>query len=394
MQEIDQPKSTNHPFPPIELLEKTDNVRPCISSDEIERNKESITKVLKYFEIPFKVITVQCGLAYSSYNITLAPPAHVTKLLELERYISLLLRHLGRNRITIPLSGKIAFSIDIVNKNPQTLSLRYLIETEEFQNSEAELPIALGVTIDGHPIIADLCKMPQLLIGGACMQGTTTLLHSIILSLLYKKSQSELKFVIMDTSRHAFSIYKKLTNSYLAELTNLESDIITDTKLMVNALNHLRDEMDRRYDLLKSTHCRDINDYNAAITAELRLPFIVVIIDDYGEFVLTENENIELSINLLAQMGRAVGIHLIISTQIFNYRVITGCLKANFPSQIAFRVYTSIDSRTLLDQNGAKSLNGNGDMLFSYGGELLRLQGALVQPEEIERVVNFIENTY
>ncbi|MBR4136077.1 MAG: DNA translocase FtsK [Bacteroidales bacterium] len=392
MQEIDQPKSTNHPFPPIDLLEKIDNVQPCVSSEEIERNKKSITKVLKYFEIPFKEITVQCGLAYSSYNITLAPPARMTKLLKLERYISLLLRHLGRNRITIPLPGKIAFGIDIVNKNPQTLSLRSLIETEAFQNSEAELPIALGVTIDGQPIITDLSKMPQLLIGGACMQGKTTLLHNIILSLLYKKCPSELKFVIMDPSRYAFSIYKKLTNSYLSELPNLESDIITDTKKMGNALNHISEEMDHRYELLRNTHSRNIQEYNTNVSDDKQLPYLVVVINLFDELTRAENGDAASTIHLLAQIGRAVGIHLIISTQVHDYSVITGWLKANFPSRIAFRVSTSIESRTILDESGAEELAGKGDMLFSHNGELLRLQGALVQPEEIERVVTYIEN--
>ena len=394
MQENNQQKSTIHPFPPLDLLEKIDNEQPCVSTEEIERNKKWITEVLKHFEIPVKEIAVQCGLAYSSYNITLVPPARPTKIFELEDDFELLLRYLGRNRITIPLPWKIAFGIEIVNKNPQTLSLRSLIDTEAFQNSEAALPIALGVTIDGKPVIADLCKMPQLLIGGACMQGKTTLLHNIILSLLYKKCPSELKFVIMDPSRYAFSIYKKLTNSYLSELPNLESDIITETKKMGNALNHLSEEMDHRYGLLRNTHSRNIQEYHTNVSDDKQLPYLVVVINLFDELTRAENGDAASTIHLLAQIGRAVGIHLIISTQVHDYSVITGWLKANFPSRIAFRVSTRIDSRTLLDQSGAESLYGKGDMLFSHGGELLRLQGALVQPEEIERVVNFIENTY
>jgi len=403
MKENDQPKPTSHSFPPIELLEKIDNEQPCVSSEEIERNKKWITTVLKHFEIPFTEIAVQCGLAYSSYNITLAPPARPTEIFELEDDFELLLRYLGRNRITIPLPWKIAFGIEVVNENPQTLSLRSLIETEAFQNSEAELPIALGVTIDGKPVIADLRTMPHLLMAGATGQGKSVCLNTIIVSLLYKKRPTELKFIMVDPKRVELSLYNAIGRHYLAKLPDSEEeDIVSDVEKAVRTLNSLCEEMDTRYDLLRQAQVRNIKEYNTKfISRQLSpehghryMPYIVVVVDEFADLIMTAGREVEQPIVRIAQIARVVGIHLIIATQRPAESIITGAIKANFPSRIAFRVGTSIDSRTILDQSGAESLNGKGDMLFSHGGELLRLQGALVQQEEIERVVNFIENTY
>lgn len=402
MKENDQPKPTNHSFPPIELLERIDNEQPCVSSEEIERNKKWITEVLKHFEIPFTEIAVQCGLAYSSYNITLAPPARPTEIFELEDDFELLLRYLGRNRITIPLPWKIAFGIEIVNGNPQTLSLRSLIETEAFQNSEAELPIALGVTIDGKPAIADLRTMPNLLMAGATGQGKSVCLNAIIVSLLFKKRPTELKFILVDPKRVELSLYNTIGRHYLAKLPDSEEAIVSDVEKAVRTLNSLREEMDTRYDLLRKAQVRNIKEYNTKyFSRQLNpehghryMPYIVVVIDEFADLMMTAGCEVEQPIVQIAQIASAVGIHLIIATQRPTESIITGAIKANFPSRIAFRVCTSVESRTLLDQGGAESLNGNGDMLFSHNGELLRLQGALVQPEEIERVVNFIENTY
>lgn len=403
MKENDQPKPTSHSFPPIELLEKIDNEQPCVSSEEIERNKKWITTVLKHFEIPFTEIAVQCGLAYSSYNITLAPPARPTEIFELEDDFELLLRYLGRNRITIPLPWKIAFGIEVVNENPQTLSLRSLIETEAFQNSEAELPIALGVTIDGKPVIADLRTMPHLLMAGATGQGKSVCLNTIIVSLLYKKRPTELKFIMVDPKRVELSLYNAIGRHYLAKLPDSEEeDIVSDVEKAVRTLNSLCEEMDTRYYLLRQAQVRNIKEYNTKfISRQLSpehghryMPYIVVVVDEFADLIMTAGREVEQPIVRIAQIARVVGIHLIIATQRPTVSIITGAIKANFPSRIAFRVGTSIDSRTILDQSGAEELAGNGDMLFSHNGELLRLQGALVQQEEIERVVNFIENTY
>lgn len=401
MQENNQPKSTIHPFPPIDLLEKIDNEQPYVTSEEIERNKKWITEVLKHFEIPFTEIAVQCGLAYSSYNITLAPPARPTEILELEDDFELLLRYLGRNRITIPLPGKIAFGIDIVNKNPQTLSLRSLIETEAFQNSEASLPIALGVTIDGQSITADLSKMPHLLMAGATGQGKSVCLNAIIVSLLYKKRPTELKFIMIDPKKVELSLYNAIGMHYFAKLPDSEETVVSDEKKVVRTLNSLSEEMNTRYDLLRQAQVRNIKEYNTKfISRQLNpehghryLPYIVVVIDEFADLIMTVGRKVEQPIVRIAQLASAVGIHLIIATQRPTVSIITGAIKANFPSRIAFRVSTRIESRTILDESGAEELAGKGDMLFSHNGELLRLQGALVQPEEIERVVNFIENT-
>lgn len=401
MQENNQPKSTIHPFPPIDLLEKIDNEQPYVTSEEIERNKKWITEVLKHFKIPFKEIVVQCGLAYSSYNITLAPPARPTKILELEDDFELLLRYLGRNRITIPLPWEIAFGIEIVNESPQTISLRSLIETETFQNSEAELPIALGVTKDGNPVIADLCKMSHLLMAGATGQGKSVCLNSIIVSLLYKKRPSELKFIMIDPKKVELSLYNAIGRHYLAKLPDSEEAVVADVKKAVHTLNSLCKEMDTRYDLLRQAKVRNRKEYNTKfISRQLNpehghryMPNIVVVIDEFADLIMTVGREVEQPIVRIAQFARAVGVHLIIATQRPTVSIITGAIKANFPSRIAFRVSTRIESRTILDESGAEELAGKGDMLFSHNGELLRLQGALVQPEEIERVVNFIENT-
>lgn len=394
---MQDPKITsNRPFPPICLLEKLENERPTVSQEEIEKVKTRIVEILEHFEIPFIDIEVRCGLAYTSYKIRVAPGTRVTKIMNLEEEFCCLLQDFGRTRLNVPLPYKIAFSLEITNANPQTVSLRTLIESDAFQKTEAELPVALGVNIDNEPVVVDLAKIHSLLIGSAVMQGKTVCIHNIILSLLYKKRPNELKFVIMDPMKYKFHIYNKLKNSYLACLPDLCPSIITETAQMENVLLVLLREMDRRYDLIRNAQTRNIKEYNATVANDSQLPNIVLIVDEFVELFLEAEERVETvcqTISNLAILGRAIGIHPIITTSRIDCSIIPWSFLCDFSAHIAFRVATGWESLLILHNKDATSLNSKGDMLLDIGNNPLRLQGALVTSEDIERVVEYVAQT-
>ena len=388
------PKITsNQPFPPECLLEKQENERPNVSQEEIEKVKTRIVESLEHFEIPFIDIEVQCGLAYTSYKIRVAHGTRVTKIMDLDEEFYWLLQDFGRARLNVPLPYNFAFSLEMTNVNPQTVSLRTLIESDAFQKTEAELPVALGVTIDNEPVVMDLVEMHSLLIGGAVMQGKTVCLHNIILSLLYRKRPNELKFVIIDPLKYKFHIYNELKNRYLANFPSLEPSVITEIAQMGNALQVLLREMDRRYNLIRNAQTRNIREYNASVAEDKQLPNIVLIVDEFVELFLEAEERVETvcqAISNLAILGRAIGIHPIITTSRIDCNIIPWSFLLDFSSHIAFRVATGWESLLILHNKDATSLNSKGDMLLDIGNNPLRLQGALVTSEEIERVVEYV----
>lgn len=391
---MQSPKITSiQPFPPVCLLEKMENERPNVSQEEIEKVKTRIAEILEHFEISFIDIEVQCGLAYTSYKIRVAHGTRVTKIMDLEEEFYWLLQDFGRARLNVPLPYNFAFSLEMTNVNPQTVTLRTLIESDAFQKTEAELPVALGVTIDNEPVVMDLVEMHSLLIGGAVMQGKTVCLHNIILSLLYKKRPNELKFVIIDPLKYKFHIYNELKNRYLANLPSLEPSVITEIAQMGNALQVLLREMDRRYDLIRNAQTRNIREYNASVAEDKQLPNIVLIVDEFVELFLEAEERVETvcqAISNLAILGRAIGIHPIITTSRIDCSIIPWSFLWEFSAHIAFRMATGWESLLILHKKDATSLNSKGDMLLDIGSNPLRLQGALVTSEDIERVVEYV----
>ena len=391
---MQSPKITSiQPFPPVCLLEKLENERPNVLQEEIEKVKTRIAEILEHFEISFIDIEVQCGLAYTSYKIRVAHGTRVTKIMDLEEEFYWLLQDFGRARLNVPLPYNFAFSLEMTNVNPQTVSLRTLIESDAFQKTEAELPVALGVTIDNEPVVMDLVEMHSLLIGGAVMQGKTVCLHNIILSLLYKKRPNELKFVIIDPLKYKFHIYNELKNRYLANLPSLEPSVITEIAQMGNALQVLLREMDRRYDLIRNAQTRNIREYNASVAEDKQLPNIVLIVDEFVELFLEAEERVETvcqAISNLAILGRAIGIHPIITTSRIDCSIIPWSFLWEFSAHIAFRMATGWESLLILHKKDATSLNSKGDMLLDIGSNPLRLQGALVTSEDIERVVEYV----
>ena len=387
----DKTNTSTQPFLPVCLLEKLENERPNVSQEEIEKVKTRIVKVLGHFKIRFIDIEVHCGLAYTSYKIRVADETRFAYILDLREDFYLLLEDLGRHRLIVPSLGELAFSIEMTNANPQTVSLRTLIESDAFQKTEAELPLPLGMTIDNEPVVVDLAEMHSLLIGGAVMQGKTVCLHNIILELLYRKRPNELKFVIMD-SLNKFHIYNKLKNSYLAILPNITPSIITEPAQMENALQSLQREMDRRYELIRNAKTRNITEYNATVDDDNQLPNIVLIVNDYVDLLLGAHERVGTVCRALADLallGRAIGIHPIITTS----RIVCPPwgFQCAFSAKIAFYTPTEFESRRIISLTDATCLNSQGDMLLDYHNNLLRLQGALVTHEEIERVVEYVE---
>lgn len=391
---MQSPKITSiQPFPHVCLLEKLEDERPNVSQEEIEKVKTRIAEILEHFEISFIDIEVQCGLAYTSYKIRVAHGTRVTKIMDLEEEFYWLLQDFGRARLNVPLPYNFAFSLEMTNVNPQTVSLRTLIESDAFQKTEAELPVALGVTIDNEPVVMDLVEMHSLLIGGAVMQGKTVCLHNIILSLLYKKRPNELKFVIIDPLKYKFHIYNELKNRYLANLPSLEPSVITEIAQMGNALQVLLREMDWRYDLIRNAQTRNIREYNASVAEDKQLPNIVLIVDEFVELFLEAEERVETvcqAISNLAILGRAIGIHPIITTSRIDCSIIPWSFLWEFSAHIAFRMATGWESLLILHKKDATSLNSKGDMLLDIGSNPLRLQGALVTSEDIERVVEYV----
>ncbi len=387
----------DYKFPTLDLLE--DRVQEAISlnKEELDRNKDQIINTLRSFGIEIKTITATVGPTVTLYEIVPQEGVRISKIRNLEDDIALNLAALGI-RIIAPIPGKGTIGIEVPNANKQIVSMRALLASDKFVNNKMSLPIALGKKIDNENYIVDLATMPHLLMAGATGQGKSVGINAILVSLLYKKHPSQLKFVMVDPKKVELSIYRKIEKHFLAKLPNENEPIITDTKKAIYTLKALCDEMDNRYELLKEAGARNIKEYNEKIVnrkiknpAEHKyLPFIVLVIDEFADLIMTAGKEVEMPIARLAQLARAVGIHLIIATQRPSVNVITGTIKANFPARIAFKVSAKVDSRTILDAGGAEQLIGRGDMLVSHGSELLRLQCAFVDTPEVEEIVNFI----
>lgn len=392
--ELDLP---NYKFPTLDLLE--DRAQEVISLDkeELEKNKTQIISTLRSFGIEIQRISATVGPTVTLYEIVPAEGVRISKIRNLEDDIALNLAALGI-RIIAPIPGRGTIGIEVPNANKQIVSMRALLSSEKFVNNKMSLPIALGKKIDNENYIVDLATMPHLLMAGATGQGKSVGINAVLVSLLYKKHPSQLKFVMVDPKKVELSIYKTIEKHFLAKLPNEEDAIITDTKKVINTLNALCIEMDNRYELLKEAGTRNIKEYNEKfISRRLNpekghkyLPFIVLVVDEFADLIMTAGKEVEMPIARLAQLARAVGIHLIVATQRPSVNVITGTIKANFPARIAFKVSAKVDSRTILDAGGAEQLVGRGDMLISHGSELLRLQCAFVDTPEVEKIVSFI----
>ncbi|MDX2432329.1 MAG: DNA translocase FtsK 4TM domain-containing protein [Bacteroides sp.] len=384
-------------FPPLSLLMDYDQGDSTVSNEELISNKNRIVETLGNYNIKIDKIKATIGPTVTLYEIVPAPGIRISKIKNLEDDIALSLSALGI-RIIAPIPGKGTIGIEVPNQNPRMVSMKSILASKKFQETEMDLAIALGKTISNETFVFDLAKMPHLLVAGATGQGKSVGLNAIIASLLYKKHPAQLKFVMIDPKKVELSLYSKIERHYLAKLPESEEAIITDTQLVIHTLNSLCGEMDERYDLLKKAMVRNIKEYNNKfINRNLNpnkghryLPFIVVIIDEFADLIMTAGREVEHPISRLAQLARAIGIHLIIATQRPTTNIITGVIKANFPARIAFRVASGIDSRTILDGPGADQLIGRGDMLFLSGNEPIRLQCAFIDTPEIESVTDFI----
>ncbi len=389
----------SYKYPSLDLLENYGSNKIAVNSEELEANKNKIVETLNHYNIEIDKIKATIGPTVTLYEIIPAPGVRISKIKNLEDDIALSLAALGI-RIIAPMPGKGTIGIEVPNQNPEMVSMRSVLATEKFQNTTMDLPIALGKTISNEVFIADLAKMPHLLVAGATGQGKSVGINSILVSLLYKKHPAELKFVLVDPKKVELTLFRKIERHFLAKLPDEEDAIITDTKKVVNTLNSLCIEMDQRYDLLKDAQVRNLKEYNQKfINRKISnpekhryLPFIVLVIDEFADLMMTAGKEVEQPIARIAQLARAVGIHLVIATQRPSVNIITGTIKANFPSRLAFRVLSKIDSRTILDSGGADQLIGRGDMLFSTGSDLIRLQCAFVDTPEVEKISDFIGN--
>jgi S-DNA-T family DNA segregation ATPase FtsK/SpoIIIE len=385
-------------MPPLSLLNDYGSGNADISDEEIEMNRQKIKTTLHNYSIEIQSIKATVGPTITLYEIVPAPGVRISKIKNLEDDIALNLAAIGI-RIIAPIPGRGTIGIEVPNSKPQTVSMKSVLSSKKFIESTMELPIALGKTIQNETYVTDLTKMPHLLVAGATGQGKSVGLNAIITSLLYKKHPSQLKFVMVDPKKVEFTLYSKIECHFLAKLPNAAEAIITDTKNVVNTLNSLLIEMDDRYELLKKSGVRNIKEYNARFIARKLnpenghrfLPYIVVVIDEFGDLIMTAGREVETPLTRLAQLARAIGIHLVIATQRPTVNIITGTIKANFPARIAFRVVSKIDSRTILDAGGADQLVGKGDMLLSTGNDLIRLQCAFVDTDEVERINEYIE---
>ena len=384
-------------YPTLELLEQYSGEKIVMDPTELEANKNQIINTLKNYDIAIQKIFATVGPTVTLYEIVPAAGVRISRIKNLEDDIALSLSALGI-RIIAPIPGKGTIGIEVPNVKKSIVSMKTLISSEKFQNNNFSLPVALGKRIDNENFIVDLATMPHLLMAGATGQGKSVGVNAILVSLLYKKHPSQLKFVLVDPKKVELSLYRTIEKHFLAKLPGEEEAIITDTKKVVHTLNALCIEMDNRYDLLKEAGCRNIREYNEKFVARKLnpekghqyLPFIVLVIDEFADLIMTAGKEIEMPIARLAQLARAVGIHLIIATQRPSVNIITGTIKANFPARIAFKVSSKIDSRTILDAGGAEQLIGRGDMLISYNGEITRLQCVFVDTPEVERVVAHI----
>ncbi len=385
----------NYRRPPVSLLEDYQSDSE-VSDEEIYENKSRIEETLKYFNIPIQRIKATVGPTVTLYEIVQAQGVKISKIQGLENDIAQSLKALGI-RIIAPIPGKGTIGIEVPNRDKQVVSMYSAVRSMRFQESRAELPVVIGRTIQNENYVFDLAKMPHLLVAGATGQGKSVGLNAIITSLLYKKHPAQLKFVMIDPKMVEFSLYAKIERHFLAKMESEEEAIITDPKKAVYTLNSLCTEMDNRLELCKKAGARNIAEYNEKFVSRRLnpqnghryLPYIVVVVDEFADLIMTARE-VEGPVMRLAQKARAIGIHLIIATQRPDVKVITGGIKANFPARIAFRVMQMIDSRTIIDQPGANQLIGRGDMLFSKDGELTRIQCALVETREVERIVDYI----
>ena len=390
----------NYHYPTIDLLKHYDIDTRAIDMDEQKKNSDKIINVLRNFGVEISSIKATVGPTITLYEITPAPGVKISKIRNLEDDIALSLAALGI-RIIAPIPGKGTIGIEVPNAKPQMVSMESIINSKKFQESDMELPMALGKTITNEIYMADLAKMPHLLVAGATGQGKSVGLNAIITSLLYKKHPAELKIVMVDPKKVEFSVYNPIVNHFLAQVEgneDTEEPIITDVTKVIQTLKSLCQEMDTRYDLLKKARARNVKEYNEKFKARQLnpqnghkfMPYIVVVIDEFGDLIMTAGKEIELPIARIAQLARAVGIHMIIATQRPTTNIITGTIKANFPARMAFRVGAMIDSRTILDRPGANQLVGKGDMLFQSGTEPVRVQCAFVDTPEVENIASFI----
>jgi S-DNA-T family DNA segregation ATPase FtsK/SpoIIIE len=384
-------------FPTLELLEDHSYGNAEVSNEELIANKNRIVETLRHYKIEITKIRATIGPTITLYEIVPAPGIRIAKIKNLEDDIALSLAALGI-RIIAPIPGRGTIGIEVPNQNPETVSMRSILSSRKFQESTADLPVALGKTISNETFMFDLVKMPHILVAGATGQGKSVGINVIISSLLYKKHPSQLKFVFVDPKKVELNLYSVLEKHYLAKLPNEEEPVITDIQKVKYTLNSINVEMDQRYDLLKKAHARNIKEYNKKfISRRLNpekghrfLPYIVVVIDEFADLIMTAGKEIELPIARIAQLARAVGIHMIIATQRPSTNIITGVIKANFPARIAFKVASMIDSRTILDTPGANQLIGKGDMLIASGSSMTRVQCAFIDTPEVEKICSFI----
>lgn len=387
----------NYKFPTLDLLKVYSDNGPKIDMDEQQGNKNRIINVLKSFGVEISAITATIGPTITLYEVTPAPGVRINKIRNLEDDIALSLSALGI-RIIAPIPGKGTIGIEVPNKTAKIVSMESILNSKRFQETKADLPIALGKTITNEVFMVDLAKMPHLLVAGATGQGKSVGLNAIITSLLYKKHPTELKLVMVDPKKVEFSVYTPIERHFLAKIPTAIEPIITDVTKVVQTLKSLCQVMDHRYDLLRLAHVRNIKEYNAKFKARKLnpkeghefMPYIVVIIDEFGDLIMTAGKEVELPIARIAQLARAVGMHMVIATQRPTTNIITGTIKANFPARMAFKVMSVIDSRTILDRTGANQLIGRGDMLFLHGNEPVRVQCAFVDTPEVERINDFI----
>jgi S-DNA-T family DNA segregation ATPase FtsK/SpoIIIE len=384
-------------LPPLELMKEYVSTGVAVSKEELENNKDRIVETLSHYKIDIAKIKATVGPTVTLYEIVPAPGVRISKIKNLEDDIALSLSALGI-RIIAPIPGKGTIGIEVPNSNPEMVSMRSLIASDKFQHFDGELPIVMGKTITNETYVFDLTKMPHLLVAGATGQGKSVGLNAILISILYKKHPAQVKFVLVDPKKVELTLFNKIERHFLAKLPGEEDAIITDTSKVVNTLNSLCIEMDERYELLKDASVRTIKEYNAKFIARRLnpekghryLPYIVVLIDEFADLIMTAGKEVEHPIARIAQLARAIGIHLIVATQRPSVNVITGMIKANFPARIAFRVLSKIDSRTILDASGADQLIGRGDMLISTGSEMKRLQCGFVDTPEVEDICSFI----
>ena len=387
----------HYKLPKLDLLENYNDDNISVQKEELEENKNRIVETLNHYSIKIDKIKATIGPAVTLYEIIPAPGVRISKIKNLEDDIALSLAAMGI-RIIAPIPGKGTIGIEVPNKNPEIVSMKSLLASERFRNTKMELPLALGKTIANESLIVDLTKMPHILMAGATGQGKSVGLNTILASLLYKKHPSQIKFILVDPKKVELSLFSKIERHFLAKLPDSEEAIITDTRLVVRTLNSLTIEMDNRYELLKDAQVRNIKEYNAKFIARKLnpvhghrfLPYLILVVDEFADLIMTAGKEIENPLTRLAQLSRAIGIHLIIATQRPSVNIITGTIKANFPARIAFRVISKIDSRTILDTGGADQLIGRGDMLLSTGSDLTRLQCAFLDTAEVEKITDYI----